>query len=155
MLHTDDDNIATTYLVYSPPVTLANPIAWMVLEAIRVGMLPEWISGDPLKLVHQRVPLIPWNARQLLPCLSPDVQGHARMIGAGIAPVNDPAHRSSSKAHATEGAPPSRVRRPADGRGPLQRWNNTIIDLTDVPSEYAAWLEALSDRWRFAPLATV
>ena len=43
------------------------------------------------------------------------------------------------------GAPVIRVRRPADRRSRIRRWNDTIAVLTDLQAEYAAWLDALPD----------
>jgi hypothetical protein len=47
-------------------------------------------------------------------------------------------------AHAA-GAPVIRIRRPADHRSRIQRWNDTIAGLVDLQAEYAAWLDALPD----------
>jgi hypothetical protein len=49
-----------------------------------------------------------------------------------------------SATHAN-GAPVIRVRRPADRRSRIRRWNDTIAGLVDLQAEYAAWLEALPD----------
>jgi hypothetical protein len=43
------------------------------------------------------------------------------------------------------GAPVIRLRRPADRRSRIQRWNDTVAGLTGLQAEYAAWLEALPD----------
>ena len=43
------------------------------------------------------------------------------------------------------GAPVVRIRRLADRRSRIQRWNDTIAGLFDLQAEYAAWLEALPD----------
>jgi hypothetical protein len=45
-------------------------------------------------------------------------------------------------AHAA-GAPVIRVRRPADRRSRIQRWNDTIAAAVELQAEYASWLEAL------------
>jgi hypothetical protein len=50
-------------------------------------------------------------------------------------------------AHA-DGTPVVRVRRPADRRSRIQRWNDTIAALVNLQAEYAAWLEALPDNQR-------
>jgi hypothetical protein len=47
-------------------------------------------------------------------------------------------------AHAA-GARGLRIRRPADRRSRIQRWNDTIAGLVDLQAEYAAWLDALPD----------
>jgi ribosomal protein S26 len=40
------------------------------------------------------------------------------------------------------GAPVVRVRRPADRRNRIQRWNATIAGLANLQAEHANWLEA-------------
>jgi hypothetical protein len=52
------------------------------------------------------------------------------------------------RATRANGAPVIRIRRPADRRSRIQRWNDTIAALTDLQTEYAAWLEALPDNQR-------
>jgi hypothetical protein len=44
-----------------------------------------------------------------------------------------------------DGAPIIRIRRPADRRSRIQRWNDTIVALTELQLEYGGWLEALPD----------
>jgi hypothetical protein len=46
------------------------------------------------------------------------------------------------------GTPVIRLRRPVDRRSRIQRWNDTIAALTDLQTEYAAWLDALPDNQR-------
>ncbi len=41
------------------------------------------------------------------------------------------------------GAPVLRVRRPADRRSRVQRWNDSVAELVHLQTEYAMWLEAL------------
>ena len=41
--------------------------------------------------------------------------------------------------------PSIRIRRPADRRSRIQRWNDTIAALVELQAEYAAWLDALPD----------
>ena len=55
--------------------------------------------------------------------------------------------------HADGGAPVVRIRRPADRRGRIQRWNDTIATAVDLQAEYAAWLEALPDNQQDSALA--
>jgi hypothetical protein len=55
-------------------------------------------------------------------------------------------------AHA-DGAPVVRVRRPADRRSRIQRWNDTIAALVDIQAEYARWLEALPDNQQDTAMA--
>jgi hypothetical protein len=47
-------------------------------------------------------------------------------------------------AHAS-GAPVIRIRRPAERRSRIQRWNDTIAAAVELQAEYAAWLDALPD----------
>jgi hypothetical protein len=43
------------------------------------------------------------------------------------------------------GAPVVRIRRPADHRSRIKRWNDTVAGLAELQAEYAAWLDALPD----------
>jgi hypothetical protein len=47
------------------------------------------------------------------------------------------------RAARTEGVSVVRIRRPADRRSRIQRWNDTVAGLLDLQAEYAAWLNAL------------
>jgi hypothetical protein len=49
------------------------------------------------------------------------------------------------RAAQANGAPVIRIRRPADRRSRIQRWNDTIAAAVDLQAEYAAWLDALPD----------
>jgi hypothetical protein len=51
------------------------------------------------------------------------------------------------------GAPVIRIRRPADRRGRIQRWNDTIAAAVEPQVEYADWLEALPDNQQDSALA--
>ena len=51
------------------------------------------------------------------------------------------------------GAPVIRIRRPADRRSRIQRWNDTIAAAVDLQAEYADWLEALPDNQQDSALA--
>ena len=42
-------------------------------------------------------------------------------------------------------APVMRTRRPADHGGRARRWNDAVTELTELQTQYAAWLEALPD----------
>jgi hypothetical protein len=57
------------------------------------------------------------------------------------------------RAARADGAPVVRVRRPADRRSRIRRWDDTIAALTDLQTEYAAWLEALPDNQQDSALA--
>lgn len=51
------------------------------------------------------------------------------------------------------GAPVIRIRRPADRRSRIRRWNDAVAALTDLQAEYATWLEALPDNQRDSAVA--
>ena len=51
------------------------------------------------------------------------------------------------------GAPVVRIRRPADRRSRIQRWNDTIAAAVDLQAEYAAWLNRLPDNQQDSALA--
>jgi len=51
------------------------------------------------------------------------------------------------------GTPVIRIRRPADRRSRIQRWNDTIATLTELQAEYAAWLETLPENQQDSALA--
>ena len=53
----------------------------------------------------------------------------------------------------TNGAPVIRIRRPADRRSRIQRWNDTIAAAVELQAEYAAWLDALPDNQQDSALA--
>ena len=55
-------------------------------------------------------------------------------------------------AHAS-GAPVIRIRRPAERRSRIQRWNDTIAAAVELQTEYAAWLDALPDNQQDSALA--
>jgi hypothetical protein len=55
-------------------------------------------------------------------------------------------------AHAN-GAPVIRMRRPADRRSRIQRWNDTIAAAVDIQAEYAEWLDALPENQQDSALA--
>jgi len=51
------------------------------------------------------------------------------------------------------GAPVIRMRRPADRRSRIQRWNDTIAAAVDIQAEYAEWLDALPENQQDSALA--
>jgi hypothetical protein len=57
------------------------------------------------------------------------------------------------RAAQANGAPVVRIRRPADRRSRIQRWNDTIAVAVDLQAEYAAWLDALPDNQQDSALA--
>ena len=52
-----------------------------------------------------------------------------------------------------DGAPVIRIRRPADRRSRIERWNDTIAAAVELQAEYADWLDALPDNQRDSALA--
>ena len=52
-----------------------------------------------------------------------------------------------------DGAPVIRIRRPADRRSRIQRWNDTIAAAVELQAEYADWLNALPDNQQDSALA--
>jgi hypothetical protein len=52
-----------------------------------------------------------------------------------------------------DGAPVIRIRRPADRRSRIRRWNDTIAAAVDLQAEYADWLDALPDNQQDSALA--
>jgi hypothetical protein len=63
--------------------------------------------------------------------------GETRMTGAE--------RQARYRAMRMNGTPIIRIRRPVDRRSRVQRWNDTVAALTDLQTEYGAWLEALPD----------
>jgi hypothetical protein len=63
----------------------------------------------------------------------------------GEAPMTCAERQARYRAAHAAGAPVIRIRRPADQRSRIQRWNDTIAGLVDLQAEYAAWLDALPD----------
>ena len=57
------------------------------------------------------------------------------------------------RATRANGAPVLRIRRPADRRSRIQRWNDTIAAAVDLQAEYAEWLNALPDNQQDSALA--
>jgi hypothetical protein len=52
-----------------------------------------------------------------------------------------------------DGAPVIRIRRPADRRSRIRRWNDTIAAAVELQVEYADWLDALPDNQQDSALA--
>jgi hypothetical protein len=51
------------------------------------------------------------------------------------------------------GEPVIHIRRPADRRSRIRRWNDTIAAAVELQAEYAAWLDALPDNQQDSTLA--
>jgi hypothetical protein len=52
-----------------------------------------------------------------------------------------------------DGAPVVHIRRPADRRSRIRRWNDTIAAAVELQAEYADWLDALPDNQQDSALA--
>ena len=52
-----------------------------------------------------------------------------------------------------DGAPVIRIRRPADRRSRIRRWNDTIAAAVELRAEYADWLDALPENQQDSALA--
>ena len=63
----------------------------------------------------------------------------------GETPMSGAERQARYRAARMIDAPPIRIRRPADRRSRIQRWNDTIAGLADLQAEYATWLDALPD----------
>ena len=61
----------------------------------------------------------------------------------GKAPMTGAQRQARYRALHADGVPVIHMRRAADRRSRIQRWNDTIAGLTDLQLEYAAWLDAL------------
>ncbi len=60
----------------------------------------------------------------------------------GDTPMTGARCQARYRAACAGGAPVVRVRRPADRRNRIQRWNATIAGLANLQAEHANWLEA-------------
>jgi hypothetical protein len=58
-------------------------------------------------------------------------------------PMSGAERQARYRAARMSGAPVIRIRRPADRRRRIQRWNDTVAALTELQAEYSTWLEAL------------
>jgi hypothetical protein len=71
----------------------------------------------------------------------------------GQTPMTSAERQARYRAAHANGAPVIRVRRRADRRSRIQRWNDTITGLVELQAEYAAWLEALPDNQQDSAIA--
>src|SRR5882757_3059861 len=60
-------------------------------------------------------------------------------------PMTGAERQTRYRAARAAGAPVIRVRRPADRRSRIQRWNDTIAAAVELQVEYASWLEGHPD----------
>jgi hypothetical protein len=68
-------------------------------------------------------------------------------------PMTGAERQARYRAGHAAGAPVIRVRRLADRRSRIQRWNDTIAAAVELQAEYASWLEALPDNQHDSMLA--
>jgi hypothetical protein len=66
----------------------------------------------------------------------------------GDTPMTGVERQARYRAMRANGEPVIHIRRPADRRSRIQRWNDTIAALTELQAEYAAWLDALPTNQR-------
>ena len=59
--------------------------------------------------------------------------------------MTDAERQARYRAARAAGVAVIRIRRPADRRGLLQRWNDACAEFTDLQARYAAWLVSLPD----------
>jgi hypothetical protein len=73
----------------------------------------------------------------------------------GEAPMTGAERQARYRASRAAGVPVVRIRRPADRRSRIQRWNDTIAALTELQVEYGAWLDAPPDNQQESATAEV
>ncbi len=61
----------------------------------------------------------------------------------GETAMTDAERQARYRAARTAGKPVIRTRRPLDHRSRARRWRDAIAELTDLQTQYAAWLDAL------------
>ena len=71
----------------------------------------------------------------------------------GETPMTGAERQARYRAAHAAGQPVIRIRRPADRRSRIQRWNDTVSALVDLQAEYAAWLEALPENQQDSAMA--
>ena len=68
-------------------------------------------------------------------------------------PMTGAERQARYRATRAAGAPVIRVRRPADRRSRIRRWNDAIAAAVELQAEYAGWLDALPENQRDGALA--
>jgi hypothetical protein len=63
----------------------------------------------------------------------------------GKTPMTGAERQARYRAARADGVPIIHIRRPADRRSRIQRWNDTIAALVTLQEEYRHWLDALPD----------
>jgi hypothetical protein len=59
--------------------------------------------------------------------------------------MTDAERQARHRAARAIGSPIIRTRRPADHRSRARRWHDAVVQLLELQTQYAAWLEALPD----------
>jgi hypothetical protein len=60
-------------------------------------------------------------------------------------PMTGAERQARYRAARMSGTPVIRIRRPAERRSRIQRWNDAVAALAELQAEYAIWLAALLD----------
>jgi hypothetical protein len=68
-------------------------------------------------------------------------------------PMTGAERQARYRAMREAGAPVIRIKRPADRRSRIQRWNDTIAAAVELQAEYAGWLDALPENQQDSALA--
>jgi hypothetical protein len=63
----------------------------------------------------------------------------------GDRPMTDAERQARYRAARATGGPIIPARRPADHRSRARRWHDAVAQLTELQTQYAAWLEAMPD----------
>ena len=71
----------------------------------------------------------------------------------GETPMTGAERQARYRSAYAAGAPVIRIRRPADRRSRIRRWNDTIAAAVELQVEYADWLDALPDNQQDSALA--
>jgi len=66
----------------------------------------------------------------------------------GETAMTDAQRQARYRAARNAGKPVIRTRRPDDHRSRARRWRDAVAELTDLQTQYAAWLETLPDNLR-------
>ena len=71
----------------------------------------------------------------------------------GDTPMSDAERQARYRAARATGKPVIRIRRPADRRSRIQRWNDTVASLVELQAEYRAWKDVLPENQQDSALA--
>jgi hypothetical protein len=73
----------------------------------------------------------------------------------GETAMTDAERQARYRAARASGKPVIRIRRPADHRSRVKRWNDAVAELVTLQAEYAAWLESVPDNLQDTATAEV